>query len=57
MSLYAWIHPSERSLVVIQDDEGMFFGFDKRFSQTFSAMTHSLEEAKRWCHRRFAEQN
>lgn len=56
MNLYAWVHPLERSLVVIRDDEGLFFGFDKRYEKVFSPMG-SLAEACRWVMRRYAEQN
>lgn len=56
MPLYAWVHPIEPSLVVIRDDEGMYFGFDKRYSRSFSDMG-TFTEALRWVSRRYAEQN
>lgn len=57
MNLYAWVHPQEPGLVVIVDDDGLFFGFDKRDGRSFSPMCNDIDEAKAWCRRRFAEQN
>lgn len=48
-------HPRDPLLVVVWDGEG-YFGFDRRYEETFSPV-QTFDEARRWCLARFAERN
>lgn len=56
MRLYAWIHPLDSTLVVIRDDDGLYFGFDKMHKRSFSPMG-TYAEARAWVIQRFVERN
>lgn len=56
MSLYAWRHPLDSTLVVIRDDEGLYFGFDQMHERAFSPMG-TYAEARAWVVQRFIERN